>query len=142
MKLASTVIYVADVPGSMGFYTKAFGFKVSFFDPDVQLPGRVEGKSYQFGEINLPGGSVHFGTAALGELLIPGFPPGAMSSAVELAFYAENVEAQFESAIAAGAEALRPPEKMPWGQTISYLRSPDGTYVAICSPPAAGASSA
>lgn len=136
MRLASTVIYVADVAGAMRFYTEAFGFEVSFLDSDVQFPGRVEGMSYQFGELSMPGGKVQFGTPALGALLIPGFPPNAASSAVELAFYTDNVEAEFKSAIAAGAEALRPPEKMPWGQTVAHLRSPDGTYIAVCSPPA------
>jgi lactoylglutathione lyase len=136
MRLAATVIYVADVPKAMRFYTEAFGFEVNFLDSDVQFPGRVEGMSYHFGELRMPGGKVQFGTPALGALLIPGFPMSAGSSAVELAFYTDDVQAGFESAINAGAEALRPPEQMPWGQTVAYLRSPDGTYIAVCTPPA------
>lgn len=122
----------------MRFYTDAFGFEISFLDPDVQIPGRVEGTSYQFGELSMPGGKVQFGTPALGALLMPGFPPSAESSAVELAFYTDDVEAAFKSATTAGADALRLPEKMPWGQTVAYLRSPEGTYIAVCTPPAEG----
>jgi lactoylglutathione lyase len=142
VRFASTVIYVADVPEAMRFYTEAFGFEISFLDSDVQVSGRIEGMRYQFGELSMPGGKVQFGTPALGALLMPGFPPSAQSSAVELAFYTNDVEAGFRSAIAAGAEALRPPEKMPWGQTAAYLRSPDGTYIAVCTPPAEGGTDA
>jgi lactoylglutathione lyase len=134
MRLAATVIYVADVAQAMRFYTEAFGFKVSFLDSDVQFPGRVEGMSYQFGELSIPCGKVQFGTPALGALLMPGFPMSAASSGIELAFYADDVHAAFESAINAGGEALRSPENMPWGQTVAYLRSPEGTYIALCTP--------
>jgi uncharacterized glyoxalase superfamily protein PhnB len=139
MRLASTVLYVADVPEAMRFYTEAFGFEVSFLDADVRLPGRVEGLSYQFGELSMPGGTVQFGTPALGALLMPGFPMSAASSSVELAFYTDDVEAGFQRALRAGAEPLRPPEEMPWGQTVAYVRSPDGTYVAVCTSPVEGA---
>ncbi len=138
MRLASTVIYVADVPAAMRFYTEAFGFAVSILDADVQFPGRVEGMSYQFGELSLPGGTVQFATPPLGALLMPGFPSGGVTTSLELAFYTDDVAGRFDRAIKAGGEALRAPEKMPWGQTVAYLRSPDGTYLAVCTPPLGG----
>ncbi|WP_338462305.1 VOC family protein [Synechococcus elongatus IITB7] len=135
MRLASTVIYVSDVPKAMQFYTKAFGFEVNFLDPDVKFPGRIPGRQYQFGELKIPGGTVQFGTPALGALLMPGFPEASVSTSVELAFYTDDVASVFNQAIQIGGEALRYPEAMPWGQTVAYLRSPEGTYIAICTSP-------
>ncbi|TVR55945.1 MAG: VOC family protein [Puniceicoccaceae bacterium] len=135
MQLASTVIYVTNVPETLRFYTEAFGFKVGLLDPDVQFPGREAARSYQFGELRLPGGTVQFATPALGALLMPGFPMDQVSSSVELAFYTDDVETAFAKALNAGATALRRPETMPWGQAVAYLRSPDGTYLAICTAP-------
>lgn len=37
-------------------------------------------------------------------------------------------------ALAAGATELRAPEAKPWGQTVSYVRCPDGTLVELCTP--------
>ena len=37
----------------------------------------------------------------------------------------------FESAFGFGARELAPPACKPWGQTVSYLRAPDGTLVAV-----------
>ena len=37
-------------------------------------------------------------------------------------------------AINAGAVSIKEPLLKPWGQTVSYVRCPDGTLVEICSP--------
>lgn len=135
MHLASTVLYVADVPAVLKFYVEAFGFEIAFLDSDVDFPGRVAGSCCQFAELRLPGGTLQFATPALGALLMPGFDPAATSSQVELAFYTEAVAEGVERASRAGAEILRAPERMPWGQTVAYLRTPDGTFLALCTPP-------
>jgi lactoylglutathione lyase len=135
MKLASTVLYVADVPQTLRFFAAAFGFRVAFLDEDVALPGRLAQHRYQFGELCPPGGTLQFSTPALGALLMPGFPVSGRSTDVELAFYTDDVSTAFARASAAGAQPLRRPERMPWGQTVAYLRSPDGIYLAVCTPP-------
>ena len=53
---------------------------------------------------------------------------------MELALVSEDVAAAYERAIATGAIALSPPKKKPWGQTVAYLRAPEGTLIEICSP--------
>ena len=35
-------------------------------------------------------------------------------------------------ALAAGATAVRPPTRKPWGQSVSYVRDPDGVLVELC----------
>jgi lactoylglutathione lyase len=37
-------------------------------------------------------------------------------------------------ALAAGAREMKAPERMPWGQTVSWLRCPDGLLVELCTP--------
>ncbi|NDB99734.1 MAG: VOC family protein, partial [Betaproteobacteria bacterium] len=40
----------------------------------------------------------------------------------------------YARAIAAGAVSIKGPVEKPWGQTVAYVRCPDGTLVEICSP--------
>ena len=55
----------------------------------------------------------------------------------EIALLTETVEEDFRRAVDAGAEPLLAPSARPWGQTVSCLRCPDGTYVDLSSPVAA-----
>ena len=38
------------------------------------------------------------------------------------------------NAIAAGATLVEKPKTKPWGQTVAYVRDPDGFLVEICTP--------
>ena len=51
-----------------------------------------------------------------------------------IAFVTENIKEAHEKAVAAGATSLQEPSLKPWGQTVSYLRCPDGTLVELCTP--------
>ena len=46
----------------------------------------------------------------------------------------DDVAAAHAKALAAGADELQAPTAKPWGQTVSYLRCPDGSLVEICTP--------
>ncbi|WP_211238095.1 hypothetical protein [Derxia gummosa] len=35
---------------------------------------------------------------------------------------------------ALGAEPLKPPATLPWGQTLAWVRGRDGTLVELCTP--------
>ncbi|MGZ4390160.1 MAG: VOC family protein, partial [Gaiellaceae bacterium] len=59
----------------------------------------------------------------------PGLPPQGF----EVVLVADDVRAAFDRAVREGAEAVHEPEQKPWGQTVSYVRAPDGTLVEICS---------
>jgi lactoylglutathione lyase len=37
--------------------------------------------------------------------------------------------------VAAGAAVVAAPREMPWGQTVAYVRSPEGTVLGLCTPP-------
>jgi catechol 2,3-dioxygenase-like lactoylglutathione lyase family enzyme len=53
---------------------------------------------------------------------------------IEIGFTTDDVVATFAQAVAAGAIALVEPREKPWGQTVAYVRDPDGVLVEICSP--------
>ena len=136
MHFAATVIYVDDVGPVLEFYRDAFGCETKFFDPDVQLAHRTSGETYQFAELVTEGGTLNFATPALGALLMPGFErsPTGQPAGIEIAFTCDDVQAAFERAVGAGATTVKAPAQMPWGQTVAYVRSLEGTYVGLCSP--------
>ena len=51
-----------------------------------------------------------------------------------LALVTESVAAAHAKAVSAGARSIKEPLLKPWGQTVSYVRCPDGTLVELCSP--------
>ena len=57
--------------------------------------------------------------------------PNSQASGVEIAFYTSDVSAAFARAVAAGAVTLASPKIMPWGQTVAYFRSVEGTIVGL-----------
>ena len=136
MEFAGTVIYVDDVPPVLEFYQSAFGVDAKLIDLDVQLPDRDPCASYQFAELATEGGSLHLATHALGALLLPGYkrPAHGRPAGVEIAFFTEDVQAAFDKAVGAGATAIARPKTMPWGQTVAYVRSLEGTCVGLCTP--------
>ena len=126
MQFGYTIIYVADVAASLLFFDKAFGLKTRFvFESDY---GELETgtttlafAAHTLGESNLPEGYVRADTSTL--------PLG-----VEIALVTDSVETAHERAVAAGAISLKAPMQKPWGQTVSYVRCPDGTLVELCTP--------
>jgi uncharacterized glyoxalase superfamily protein PhnB len=61
-------------------------------------------------------------------------PAGGGPSSVEVALYTADVPAAFARAVGAGAVAIAEPKVMPWGQTVAYVRSVEGTLIGLCTP--------
>jgi uncharacterized glyoxalase superfamily protein PhnB len=53
---------------------------------------------------------------------------------IEIALVTPNVASAHARAVSAGAIELSSPTEKPWGQTVSYVRCPDGTLVELCTP--------
>lgn len=126
LTFGATSIFVDDVPTTLDFYRRAFGLETRFYDPD-----------YEYGELETGGPAVAFGSHRLGARLMPGIyvrPETGQAFGVEIGFYTTDVPAAFAKAVAAGAAALAPPKIMPWGQTVAYVRSVEGTLVGLCTP--------
>ena len=127
MKLGYTILYVPDVAESLAFFGKAFGLKTRFLH-DSGTYGELETgtttlsfAAHELGDANFPGGHVHASDSRQ--------PLG-----MEIALVTENVAAAHAAAIAAGATELSAPSTKPWGQVVSYLRTPDGCLVELCTP--------
>ena len=126
MQFGYTIIYVPDVLASVAFFEKAFGLKRRF----VHESG--------YAEMDTGATALAFATHELGGSNLPDGYVKASESAVplgmEIALVTEQVADAHAKAIAAGAVSLKEPVVKPWGQTVSYVRCPDGTLVELCSP--------
>ena len=124
MRFGYTIAYVQEVERSVVFYERAFGLKRRFVDESGQYAEMETGEttlafaSNELGHSNLPSGLREND---------PAEPPAG----VEIAFLAEDVGAAFHSALEAGAMQVAEPKTKPWGQTVAYVRDPDGVLVEI-----------
>ena len=124
MRFGYAIAYVRDVERSVAFYERAFGLKRRFVDESGQYAEMETGEttlafaSNQLGWSNLPGGFREND---------PAQPPAG----VEIALLTEDVHAAFSSALAAGSTEVAQPKRKPWGQTVAYVKDPNGVLVEI-----------
>jgi lactoylglutathione lyase len=127
MKFGYTIVYVPSVSESLAFFERAFGLQRRFLH-----------ESGDYGELETGSTALAFAALALGEAHLPQGFVAAHSSGqplgVEIALVTADVSAAHARALQAGATELRAPETMPWGQTVSWLRCPDGSLVELCTP--------
>ena len=127
MKLGYTIVYVPDVAQSLAFFESAFGLKRRFLH-----------ESGSYGELDTGATTLAFAAHELGDMNFPGGHVRADRSpqplGVEIALVTDNVADAHRRAIEAGAHELAPPVSKPWGQTVSYVRAPDGTLIELCTP--------
>jgi lactoylglutathione lyase len=117
-----TILYVASVPATLAFYKAAFGFEIGF-----------EHESGDYGELITGGTKLAFSSHALMAQIgkeVATEPPAKPS--YELAFEVEDVAAALAHALAHGAVLVKPVTQMPWGQTLAYVRAPEGTLIELC----------
>ena len=127
MRFAYTIAYVADVAASLDFFERAFGLQRRFLH-----------ESGSYGELDTGATTLAFAQhelarGNLGQAYAPidadPRPPG-----LEIGLACADVPAAWQQALAAGAQALLPPTTKPWGQTVAYVRCPDGCLVELCTP--------
>jgi lactoylglutathione lyase len=127
MKFRFTIVYVDDVPQTLEFYRRAFGFGTRFLH-----------ESKQYGELDTGDCALAFASHALGEMnLLSGYaklanmqPPAG----IEVGFETNDVQAAYDRAISKGATSAAEPAEKPWGQTVAWVRAPEGTLIALGSP--------
>jgi len=127
MNFAYTLVYVTDVAASLAFFERAFG-----------LPTRFLHESGAYGEVDTGAGGttlafVDHATArdsVQHDYVAADASPQPLG--MEIGFTVADVPAAYERAVAAGARPLAAPLTKPWGQTVAYVRCPDGTLVELC----------
>jgi lactoylglutathione lyase len=127
MKLAYTIAYVAHVEKSLVFFATAFGFARKFITPEGD-----------YGELDTGATTLSFASHALGSANFPkGYLKADASSlplGMEIALTTNDVAKAHHKALTAGATELSAPTAKPWGQVVSYIRTPDGLLVELCTP--------
>ena len=127
MKFGYTILYVPDVAASISFMEHAFGMQRGFVHDGGDYGELITGSTtlsfaaHSLGHSNLPEGYVQASASAT--------PLG-----MEIALITDDVAAAHANALALGAVELKAPLQKPWGQTVSYLRCPDGCLVELCTP--------
>lgn len=127
MQFGYTIVYVRDVPASIDFFERAFGLQRAFVAPDGDFGTLATGTT-------LLGFCRHdLAQDSLGQPYVAAdasVPPLGM----EIALLTPEVPAACDRAVAAGATLLKAPVHKPWGQTVAYVRCPDGSLVELCTP--------
>lgn len=127
IQYAYTILYVSDVPKTMEFYKKAFGFEQKFLTPENDYGELISGTT-----------TIAFANIELGNSNFKkGFTESKLSEkpfGIELAFTTSEVEKVMASAIKSGAEQLAATVIKPWGQKVGYLRDLNGFIIEICTP--------
>ena len=127
MKFGYTIIYVSNVSASLTFFESAFGLQRKFLHESGTYGELYTGETtlsfaaHELGDMNFSGGHVHADKSSQ--------PLG-----FEIALVTDNVNDAHSKAVAAGAQEMAAPQQKPWGQTVSYLRCPDGMLVELCTP--------
>lgn len=127
MQLGYVIVYVPNVPESLKFFAEAFGFEQRFLH-----------ESGTYGELDTGSTTLSFAAHELGEANFPGGHVQASASAqplgMEIAIVTPDVASAHSKAVELGAQELCAPAQKPWGQTVSYVRAPDGVLIEICTP--------
>lgn len=126
MKLGYTIIYVADVLGTVAFYESAFG-----------LVRRFIHESNLYAEMETGNTVLAFAgneAAEMNGLAILPNHPESTAAGWEICFVTEDVGTAYKNAIASGCSPVSAPSEKPWSQTVSYVRDLNGCIVEIASP--------
>lgn len=127
MQLGYTIVYVADPAASLAFFEQAFG-----------LTRRFLHESGTYGELDTGATTLAFAQHQIArdnlgrDYVAADASPAPLG--MEIGLLSADVPAAVQRAVDAGATLLKAPATKPWGQTVAYVRSPDGTLVELCTP--------
>lgn len=127
MKLGYVILYVDDVVSATKFYAEAFG-----------IPTRFVHDGGDYAELDTGETTLAFASHALGS---SNFPSGytkltdlTQPAGSEIAFVTDDVAVALSNAVAAGGTMISGVQFKPWGQSVAYVRAPDGCVIELCSP--------
>ncbi len=118
--------FVEDVEQALIWYERAFGLTRKFIHPTGRYGELATGEtSLAFASFEVAG---MIGVSVRRSRLDEEAPPA------EVIFVTDDAEVAYARAVASGAHAVRPPERMPWGQVVGYVRDFQGVLVEIGEP--------
>lgn len=122
-RLGNIIYYVQDVEKTIAFFEKAFGLQRAFIDPSGQYGQLETGETaLGFASLELAKQNLAQGFRTISSKELPG---------CEIALLSHDVHRALSQAVKAGAELIASPEEKPWGQTVAYVRDPNGILIEI-----------
>lgn len=127
IKIGYVILYVKDVDASMKFYEQAFGFQRKFIAPGNEYGELLTGDTtLSFAEHTLAASNLKDGFVKS--------DPAGKPFGIEVGYTTDKVDEVYANAIKAGATPEAAPAYKPHGQTVAYVRDPEGFLVEICTP--------
>lgn len=121
------IFYVADIAVALTFYSQAFSLEPRFVH-----------ESGAYAELDTGQTALAFASEELGDMNLPdGYrrnDPNHPPAGAEIVFTTPDVQATYDHAISCGATPTAPPTEKPWGQTVAYIRDPNGLLIEIATP--------
>jgi lactoylglutathione lyase len=124
--LGYVLLYVPDVARAVAFWQKAFGLALRFAH-----------ESGTYSELETGATALGFVSEETARENGGAFRPNRLAgepAGIEVALCTRDVPALWKRATDAGATAIKAPTTKPWGQTVAYVRDPDGVLVELCTP--------
>ncbi len=115
------ILYVNDLEASLHFYRDLLGIAIKMqVDTYVELETGATTLAINTRE-------------SVNEMLDLGLTAAIpAASTFEIGFVTEDVQATIDELRQQGVPIVREPETKPWGQTVAYVKDPDGHFVEIC----------
>lgn len=127
--LGYTIFYVKDVEASVAFYEKAFAMSRRFVTEEADY-GELETGATTLAFVSLELAASNLDAAGgFAAISADGPPVGA-----SVTLLTDDVPAAVAAALAAGGSHYTDPVDKPWGQTVAYLRDPNGILLEIATP--------
>lgn len=124
MRFGYTIIYVPDIRATVLFYEQAFGLRNKFMEENGQYA------EMETGQVTLAFASEKM--AVTHSARMAANRPGGAAPAIEIVLISDAIARDYQHALSFGAEAVKPPTQMPWGQTVAYVRDLNGVLVELC----------
>jgi lactoylglutathione lyase len=127
MQFGYTIVYVDDVSATIAAWEAAFGLERKFLHPDGGY-GEMETGATTLSFAEREFGRSHF-TDEVTRALFDGAP-----ARFEIALITPDVAAAWKRALDNGMTAVVEPTTKPWGQTVGWVRDPEGILIELASP--------
>ena len=124
-----TIVYVDDVDATLRFYVEAFAFEWRFLTPEGDY-GELESGATTLAFVASSLASTNLDDAGGYTPVEPAAPPNGFS----ITLTTEHVDDTVAAAIGAGATPYVDTIEKPWGQTVAYVRDPNGLLIEIATP--------
>jgi lactoylglutathione lyase len=125
LRFAWTILHVADVPAAVAFYERAFGLSRRFVDPQGTYAELETGST-------VLAFAAHELVRRIGAHLNSSAEAAPRGFEIALVAEAASIESAYARAVEAGCTPVKPLAAMPWGQTVGFVRDPNGVLVEIC----------